>query len=943
MRSRSRSDVPKDMIRLRFQNQPEIFVYDELTESKEENSEYQNPLGDSMLPTPEPDQNRPPFATVTSNLSIGGSRNEANIVDWLVNSLWSMLQVSKTMLQRRLGDIIQEGINEGQRFALSSDLWRWASPTESRCDILLTIKCDPNHQFAKQVVVWLIDTFKRYAPQLKVAIRFHKLTNSYALYLSASYLSLLKGAELCHLKKRVRANSNYFYTKKLPRNAGGGMLYDFCIEQAHSFTNIENKAEFLEGWERSLVLKQMVDMIRAPKGGFKFRYEAQTQHDKHRELGEQLNFHIPEGRAVVSALRSLDVIEYVLPLHETHKLKWLQQHWVFAFFEPQPLDEIKAYFGPEISLYFAWLGHLTTALWAPAILGFFMFFFSGFSLNKASHLRDGKQPDSLFSDICFVVFALFNCVWSTAYLELWKRRQAELSFKWGTYQHQKEPLIDDPRPAFKGDGVAPNPVTGRLEPTYPAWKNALIRYGITYPTTFLCICLVFLTLFCMLRLQDIADSYFKLSPFYLRWLVYVPMIIQALIIMAGDNLYRHLALFFNDLENYRTDEEFENFLISKIVLFQCVSAFGSLFYIAFYLNDMRRLQETLATLLITRQLTQNLQEIAMPFLMEKLRLCRLTYKMTRTLSDRALRRRVEAIRKRRDTPSDMENLLPVPDSNEEHENPTQDTSHENTCSLGRNPNRWSSVRLRRTNVSATSLKLLNELAQNPPRSPQNENPEKRLLNRMESIRLPVPEFCPSSNDDFELTEAELQSLMTAYTRPLDDYLEMFIQFGYVLLFSPAFPLAAFCALINNLFEIRIDAFKLCNAVQRPFARRVNTIGAWQRAMELMGIAGVIVNCALIGQSGLIERICPDISLGGQILLVVMLEHIIFGAKMAVDAAIPNVPHWIQVETARAEHWRWEAFKVSTILISPSRNKPKLYDKTQTYSQIMGETMFVVYR
>ena len=74
--------------------------------------------------------------------------------------------------------------------------------------------------------------------------------------------------------------------------------------------------------------------------------------------------------------------------------------------------------------------------------------------------------------------------------------------------------------------------------------------------------------------------------------------------------------------------------------------------------------------------------------------------------------------------------------------------------------------------------------------------------------------------------------MSVYARPLDDYLEMFIQFGYVLLFSPAFPLAAVCALINNLVEIRVDAFKLCNTVQRPFARQVKDIGAWQRAMQV---------------------------------------------------------------------------------------------------------------
>lgn len=56
---------------------------------------------------------------------------------------------------------------------------------------------------------------------------------------------------------------------------------------------------------------------------------------------------------------------------------------------------------------------------------------------------------------------------------------------------------------------------------------------------------------------------------------------------------------------------------------------------------------------------------------------------------------------------------------------------------------------------------------------------------------------------------------------------MFIQFGYVVLFSSAFPLAAMCALINNIIEIRSDALKLCTGLQRPFGRRVENIGQWQ--------------------------------------------------------------------------------------------------------------------
>ena len=104
-----------------------------------------------------------------------------------------------------------------------------------------------------------------------------------------------------------------------------------------------------------------------------------------------------------------------------------------------------------------------------------MFFFGGFKYrpDEKDHEDDSNQ---LFSDISFVLFAFLNCVWSTANLESWKRKQAELAFKWGTYDTTCDSLLMDPRPGFQGDYMAPNPVSGRLEPYYPPWKHTVIRY-----------------------------------------------------------------------------------------------------------------------------------------------------------------------------------------------------------------------------------------------------------------------------------------------------------------------------------------------------------------------------------------------------------------------------------------------------------------------------------
>ncbi|CAJ0930909.1 unnamed protein product, partial [Mesorhabditis belari] len=769
------------------------------------------------------------------------------------------------MLQQKVQNLVQEGIQQGHRLALSSDLWRYASESGSSCDVLLALCHDDDDQTMKDTVCWLVNTLRHLEPALIVEVRHHRLNDCYALYFSADYRDLLKGAELCHLKKPVK-----------PKFGGG--LRDFCFDEAHCFNGVENKVTFLTGTERAWIVKQMIEGIRIPRGGL-------CLSTKTRRIT------LPEMAPLITHLSAVGIVDRILPLHDANQLRFLQRKWVMSFLDPQPLDLVKDYFGTEIAMYFSWLGFLTSTLWFPAGLGLIMFLFGGFTYKTTKDIEQELDTYQLLNDICFVLFAFVNCIWSTVYLELWKRKQAELAFKWGTYTVEINALLHDPRPGFKGEFMAPNPVTGLMEPQYPAWKCAAIRYGLTYPITFFCVFLMFCAMLLIFTAQDTANYYFGGSLLF-GWICYVPMIIYALLIVASEKLYRLLALFLNNLENYRTADEYEDFLVSKIVIFQFVTAFGSLFYIAFIIKDMKRLQETLATLLITRQLTQNIMEMAVPFLIEKFKFSRLTYKMTRSMSDDTLRRHVQEIRRKR--------------NESESEASRSDPPSPPQLSTDQSPSTIIRQRLLKERSPSDEDESVTEKL-------NNNSSMKETLKTMRSPRLPLPEFVPHA-EGVQVTQAELESLMSVYERPLDDYLEMFIQFGYVLLFSPAFPLAAVCALVNNLIEIRVDAFKLCNTVQRPFGRRVRDIGAWQYSMQLLGTLGVMVNCALIGQSGLVQRIWPELSWASQIVIVVVLEHVMLGVRALVDSAVPDVPQWIKVETAKQEHFRAEAFKRSSRLL-----------------------------
>lgn len=50
-------------------------------------------------------------------------------------------------------------------------------------------------------------------------------------------------------------------------------------------------------------------------------------------------------------------------------------------------------------------------------------------------------------DVAFVLFSVFNVIWATVYLETWKRRGAELAYRWGTLD-QRDDLLVEPRPLF---------------------------------------------------------------------------------------------------------------------------------------------------------------------------------------------------------------------------------------------------------------------------------------------------------------------------------------------------------------------------------------------------------------------------------------------------------------------------------------------------------------
>uniref|UniRef100_A0A914YAH1 Anoctamin n=1 Tax=Panagrolaimus superbus TaxID=310955 RepID=A0A914YAH1_9BILA len=75
----------------------------------------------------------------------------------------------------------------------------------------------------------------------------------------------------------------------------------------------------------------------------------------------------------------------------------------------------------------------------------------------------------------------------------------------------------------------------------------------------------------------------------------------------------------------------------------------------------------------------------------------------------------------------------------------------------------------------------------------------------------------------------------------DEYLEMVLQFGFVTLFVAALPLAPLFALINNILEIRLDAYKMLVTTRKPIPAHGKNIGIWRTILEIMSTLAVLCN------------------------------------------------------------------------------------------------------
>uniref|UniRef100_A0A7N8XLW2 Anoctamin n=1 Tax=Mastacembelus armatus TaxID=205130 RepID=A0A7N8XLW2_9TELE len=599
------------------------------------------------------------------------------------------------------------------------------------------------------------------------------------------YIMELKVKSISFLMKRINKFRGWLPRK--PMKFDNDTLPD--LEENESFTApfsrsrihhfiIHNKDTFFSNATRSRIVHHILQRVKYEEG---------------------------KNKMGLHRLLSNNSYEAAFPLHEGsyHSKNSIRTHgaenhrhllyecwaWWGVWYKYQPLDLIRRYFGEKIGLYFAWLGWYTGMLFPAALVGLLVFLYGVFTLEHCEVSKEICQATDIImcpicdqycpylrlSDSCIyakvthlfdngatVFFAVFMAVWATVFLEFWKRRRAVLAYDWDLIDWEEEE--DEIRPQFEAKYSKKermNPISGKPEP-YQAFTDKYSRLIVSTSGIFFMILVVIAAVFGIVIYRVITVSTFAAFGWALIRnnsqvaTTGTAVCINFCIIMLL-NLYEKVALLLTNLEQPRTESEWENSFTLKMFLFQFVNLNSSTFYIAFFLGRFTGRPGAYLRLINRWKLEE----------------CH----PSGCLIDLCMQMGIIMVLKQ---------------------------TWNNFMELGYPlvQNWWTRRRLRREH---------------------GQNAKARF---------------PQWERDYNLQPMNAYGLF-------DEYLEMILQFGFTTIFVAAFPLAPLLALLNNIIEIRLDAYKFVTQWRRPLPSQAKDIGIWYGILEGIGILSVITNAFVI--------------------------------------------------------------------------------------------------
>jgi len=248
-------------------------------------------------------------------------------------------------------------------------------------------------------------------------------------------------------------------------------------------------------------------------------------------------------------------VQSIFPLHNhSFNRSWIKEWSTKYILEDKDIGLIREKFGEKVALYFAFLQAYFKFLVFPAAFGFSTWLI----LGQFSWL-----------------YAIANSLWTVVFFEYWKKKEVDLAVTWGVRGVSK---IQHPRPQFKFEQEAEDPVTGEIVKVYSPLKRLKTQL-LQVPFTLACVIilgsLIAMTYSVEIFISEVYDGPLK------SYLVFVPTVILTTGIPTLSTLLTKVAHKLTDMENYETNDAHHAALVQKMFVINFMTSYMALFITSF--------------------------------------------------------------------------------------------------------------------------------------------------------------------------------------------------------------------------------------------------------------------------------------------------------------------------------------------------------------------------
>ena len=282
-----------------------------------------------------------------------------------------------------------------------------------------------------------------------------------------------------------------------------------------------------------------------------------------------------------SELKKLDIFEMMIfkRNNKSYKKKFneLSLKKIYNPFDYQKcsktINTIRNYFGETVSYYFLWLDHYSRMLLFPSIFGAFIFI-SYFLWNKIPLITLFSNSIKMdYYDFLLILNCALLTIWLTLFIKSWAQKEKIYNYIWGINTNQKEIKMNEEFvPNSKEKLIMGYYVPIEKEP-YHTFKK-YISYSVLLGMILLVISIIYSLFRLKARLVNgnVWHDY-KIS-FYIACL-------NGLQIKGMNYIYYYIAQYLNNWENHFSLNDKNNSFSLKLILFDFMNSYSSLFYIAF--------------------------------------------------------------------------------------------------------------------------------------------------------------------------------------------------------------------------------------------------------------------------------------------------------------------------------------------------------------------------